>query len=235
MENNRRVISVGDVHCKGVWKQIDPAKYDTIVFAGDYVDSWDESNDQMISNLLDIVEFKKGYPDKVILGIGNHELSYWPGLHQVCSGYRAEIAGEITAIYQDNRKLFQAAFQMNDHLWTHAGVHVGWWNKFIREFEKELERRGLDGLDKPETMAEQLNMAFELNLPCLFDVSHLRGGREDVGGIFWCDKRELEKKPFPGIRQVVGHTPVPEITTIKNVTFIDCLEFGKQEFLELVL
>ena len=35
-----KIISIGDLHGKDVWKQIDPANYDKIIFVGDYTDDF---------------------------------------------------------------------------------------------------------------------------------------------------------------------------------------------------
>lgn len=85
-----RIRVIGDVHGKSWWKSLvkDIDEVDMIVFLGDYVDSYNISDEQIINNLLDIIEFKKSYEDKVILLLGNHEYNYISPYIGYCSGYR---------------------------------------------------------------------------------------------------------------------------------------------------
>ena len=38
----------------------------------------------------------------------------------------------------------------------------------------------------------------------LYSISSTRGGRDEYGGILWCDEREFED--IPGVQQIFGHT-----------------------------
>jgi len=67
-----KIISVGDLHGNNIWKTIDPELYDKIIFVGDYTDSFHLTDSAILDNLLDLIEFKKSYPDKVFLLLGNH-------------------------------------------------------------------------------------------------------------------------------------------------------------------
>jgi predicted phosphodiesterase len=88
-----KVIVVSDLHGNTVWESIDPDKYDLIVFLGDYVDSWTRSNEQIYNNLLNVINFKKKYSDKVVLLWGNHDLAYvYLGNNKFsCSGHRPKV------------------------------------------------------------------------------------------------------------------------------------------------
>lgn len=73
-----KVRVIGDIHGESWWKELanDIDKIDLCIFLGDYVDSYTVSNEDMINNLLDIIQFKKDNSDKVILLYGNHEWNY---------------------------------------------------------------------------------------------------------------------------------------------------------------
>ena len=54
-----KIITIGDIHGKDFWKQVDFNGYDKAVFLGDYVDSLDHSNAEIISNPEAIIRLKK--------------------------------------------------------------------------------------------------------------------------------------------------------------------------------
>lgn len=71
-----KIRVIGDLHGRDWWKRkVETGDSDLNIFLGDYVDSYTVSDEQIINNLLDIIEFKKSYEDKVILLLGNHENS----------------------------------------------------------------------------------------------------------------------------------------------------------------
>jgi len=53
-----KTITIGDLHGKDYWKNIDIEKYDKVIFLGDYVDSFNESNDGIYNNLKEVIELK---------------------------------------------------------------------------------------------------------------------------------------------------------------------------------
>ena len=70
-----KILIVPDTHGRDFWKVPNIEEYDKIIFLGDYLDHYpDEStHEHDIENFKDIIEFKKKYPDKVILLLGNHK------------------------------------------------------------------------------------------------------------------------------------------------------------------
>jgi hypothetical protein len=217
-----KIISIGDVHGRPYWKQIEPKKYDKIIFTGDFVDSYNYSNEQILVNLMEIIELKKDFPDKVILILGNHDLHYmWNYKTFGCSGYRPALYHDLHDLFNDNRNLFQIAFQIGNHIWTHAGISKGWYNfnkGFIEhylEMFKPDDNRSIDGLE----IVKELNLADVLNIMLwtkdnhlLHQVSDYRGGVYQYGGITWADRKETINGYLPGYHQIVGHTPINEIT-----------------------
>lgn len=226
-----KILSIGDLHGNFVLDNVKSLidKYDKIVFMGDYVDSFTLNNLTINKNLYDLIEFKKANSDKVVLLLGNHDLQYLftNSIHR-CSGYRPEIRFDLYDIFNKNKELFQIAYQKDNYLWTHAGVHTGWYKQ---RFNKFLVKNNLKHLN----IVDQLTHAFKLYEESLFDVGWRRGGMYDIGGPFWCDKAELLSNPLRGYHQIVGHTRVEYPRTIythndTSVTFIDVIENHIQNF-----
>ena len=82
-----KIIVIGDIHGRDIWKEIVKQEYDKVIFLGDYLDSYDLPVDKQRQNLIDILEFKANNRDKVELLIGNHDFQYLPGINETYSGY----------------------------------------------------------------------------------------------------------------------------------------------------
>ena len=75
------ILIVPDVHGRTFWRRAKELvkNYQKIIFLGDYLDpySYEGINpDMAFIEFLDIIEFKKKYPKKVTLLLGNHDLHY---------------------------------------------------------------------------------------------------------------------------------------------------------------
>jgi len=218
-----RILSCGDIHGRTFWKLIDINQYDYIIFVGDYVDSFPYNDVQILGNLLDIIELKKTYPDKVVLLLGNHDIQYMfldEGFG--CSGFRPSMAATLKHVFKDNKRLFQMAFQINDYIWTHAGIADKWYDynkKVINDFIEKFEC---------ENLADAFNkMMYTKENTILHQVGIKRGGYHPAGGITWADRYETSLNPFEGYHQIVGHTPIELITKFGvekgSIKYIDTL------------
>lgn len=233
-----RFVTIGDVHGRDNWKK---AVYqndkcllgngiDKVIFIGDYVDSFDLSNSEIFTNLIEIIELKRKYPDNVVLLWGNHDVAYLNYDGRI-SGFRYEMAPDLNILFRENIELFSLAYQYQHVIWTHAGIHRGWWNQYVQPvISRKKETRFSEFLGEMKTIAGYLNLMFEFNYEPLFLISHYRGGSSQVGGPLWADKKEVYSKPLPGYHQVVGHTPVGEVKTydfydLTQLTFCDCKDF----------
>lgn len=241
----KKIITIGDLHGKKFWKDFADIKflllaepeaagyggfvpeYDYYVFVGDYTDSFTETSNTIRENILELIRFKTLYPNNVILLWGNHDVNYymnlpWLPMKGNTSGFRPEAHYDLFEIFNRNRNLFQLAFEEKNYLWTHAGVHFGWYHFVFTKAIKGLDMENL-------TIAEQLNEAFDRRIDCLFDIDFYRGGHKKVGGPLWCDKHLTEKKPLRNTHQIVGHTPVEKITTFSkslatSITYCDVFD-----------
>jgi hypothetical protein len=210
--------------------------YDKIIFVGDYVDSFTVGNAEMKKNLEDIILFKRACPEKVVLLLGNHDIQYIVK-NEICSGYRPEMLHDFYKLYTDNIELFSFAYEEYDKdgktwLWTHAGVSSGWYKELRKElfspnhrFAEIIKERD------PQTIAEEINLAWELRMHVLYNVDVSSGGYELWAGPIWVRPHVLNDYPLDGVSQIVGHTPQAAIwrnavnETVEHV-YIDCLEHG---------
>jgi len=220
-----KIISVGDLHGRDVDEDVRGLidQCDKMIFMGDYVDSFERTDGQIRECLRNVMQFKRDYPEKVVLLWGNHDIQYLLGpKNHGCSGYRSWMHTDLFAEFHCNKELFKLAYQHADWIWTHAGIHDGWW-LFSFKYNQGLEN-----------IAAELNAAFISESPPLFDVGHRRGGYKDVGGPLWCDRSELMSAPLKGYNQIVGHTKREFIETYnKNnnqVIFVDVLENDSPDF-----
>jgi predicted phosphodiesterase len=205
-----RILTIGDVHGRDSWKDVigHEHEYDTIIFIGDYLDSFTHTPSECYLNLVEIVRWKDKFPDKIKLLVGNHDYQYFM-LGRVqnqnalwCSGFKTECQWQIKQLYDENEYKFTLAYQHGNILWTHAGITQGFW-------DSQLARLYNDdwGID------EFLNTLYRQINGSLTHCSKYRGGWHAHGGPLWADWRELVNNPFGKLHQIVGHSHRPQITT----------------------
>jgi len=215
-----KIVSIGDTHGIDILPEINIVNYDKIIFVGDYMDSFTVSGPTQIDNLLKIIELKLTYPEKVELLLGNHDIQYY--LHDSllylvrASGYNPITKFDAYDVFTKHKDLFKIAWQYDNYIWTHAGIHKGWYNDTFKRF------------DIHKTLADSLNFELEEQNPVLWWCSLQRGGSHKTPGPLWADKIETWRKPLPGFHQIVGHTHLSEIkqnilNTDTSVTYIDTI------------
>jgi predicted phosphodiesterase len=195
-----RIAAIGDIHGKNYWKIFESIKdqYDKIIFIGDYVDSFDISDNLMIKNLNEIIEFKKQNLEKVELLLGNHDNQYlFDSLPTKCSGFRQSISVLLSTIFKSNENLFTCAYQYQDLLFTHGGLI----NKFYHDLIDQIEKI------EEQSYSDYLNFIGKNKMSLLLDVSLFRGGKDKYSGIFWADWIEMINQEFHlPLSQVIGHS-----------------------------
>jgi hypothetical protein len=281
MEKKFKIMSIGDIHGRDSWKSHifgsnlnyeswrreadnDIVSFmadqypilqslDKIVFIGDYVDSFTIGNVDMLRNLEEIIHFKKTYPEKVVLLLGNHDIQYFVP-YQSCSGYRPEMQYDFEKLFRDNIDLFQICFYYETKfvsgnpwrtLWTHAGVTQGWLRTaknstiFNPKYKFYEEFKGMDFA----RIDEFLHKLWEYRANVIFNVDSSSGGLSAWGGPLWVRPSTLNYENVEGYDQIVGHTPKshvihfvsPDMSVESNpekrdtITYIDCLEHGNGE------
>lgn len=196
---------------------------DKLVFLGDYVDNWEAKkwwnipSHNPINIVNKVISYKKKYPNKIDLLLGNHCLSYLsknPHSKNV-SGHQLEHDEEIAQVFLDNINLFKIAVEYDGWVISHAGFSKTWVYNQIN--------RGWNGQN--ETIIEWCNrMIVERNFH-YFDWTGTisPNGDEITQTPTWIRPFSLEKDPCFR-KQIVGHSEI----TIAPV-------FVKNNYLSLVL
>jgi len=218
---NNRWIAIGDIHGRNTWKSIvnlELDNVDKIIFIGDYFDSFDISPLEQINNFKDILEFKKSYPDKVILLIGNHDYHYISTVGEHYSGYNSLYSNIIEyefmnyAFSKIDKPLLQLCYESGKYLFSHAGFTKTWLRKVC--ITSNIEKN--------------VNELFYYQ-PNRFKFDHNSGdfyGDDITHSPIWVRPKSLLKDKIEGYIQIVGHTANETIIHNNNVYFIDALENG---------
>jgi hypothetical protein len=197
----------------------------------------------MIDNLKKIIQFKIDNSDKVILLLGNHELSYLFGRPYLCSGYRAEIAFEIYDLINNNRDLFTVIYKYKNYIFSHAGITNKWVKRYIKDINAafraikikfKLKNKKYTLFDKIEWLQYT-----EWGREIIFSPCSIRSDNPFfTGGLLWADKKVTMNDSLKGFHQIVGHTPLTKYNfetygkDDTTITYIDILG-SLSEFYEL--
>jgi len=240
------IFVVPDLHGRTCW--LGPAQQfldthrstDQVVFLGDYVDSFEVSNEQQLNNFTDVVAFKEANPERVVLLLGNHCFQYLYLSTVKLFGFNEDLYPALHVYYKLHRDLFQIAHQVQNTLFVHAGISRDW----LAHHEPKISQRRdqLEATGRPAQLADVLNSL--LRSPggplLLWELTEEHGGSAPFDGPVWIRPDPLRANLPPGLTQVVGHTPFPEITTFHDeatgarIIFTDCLS-KKTAFLTLHL
>lgn len=217
-----KICVIGDIHGRQVWKQIVNQNLDSdyIVFIGDYFDSFDINGNDQVNNFLEIIEFKKQYNDKVILLIGNHDFHYMSGCYSVYTGYQAGASPLIIDTLKQNNHLLQVVFNVDNYLFSHAGISNTWYETNVINNDK-LARFGID------KNVDAINLLFEYT-PSIFnfisnDSDQYKQGDSIDNGPLWIRPKSLRSDRLNCYTHIVGHTHTENIVIGDDVCLIDTL------------
>ena len=236
-----KLVAIGDIHGRDIWKQIIAKEQDAdeFVFVGDYFDSFTVKGVDQINNFLDIIEFKKQSKVPVILLIGNHDYHYYPGIEDSgTSGYQTLLAPSIKHVVGDNKQHLQAAYQSGEFVFTHAGLSSEWLDDIIEDWNVD------NVVDKVNELFQYQPGLIAYRSFKMVNETEWYGaqgyGNESFQSPIWirpsalmtANKKTLRKK----IIQVVGHTPQDNIdiegkSTGGRYYFIDTLEYNQGQYL----
>lgn len=211
-------------------------EYDKVIFIGDYCDSFDIPPIQILDNVKNIIKFKEMYPEKVVLLLGNHDIHYFWTTDRY-SGFELSIYHDLKNIFESNLDKFKIAFQIDNFLWTHAGVTSKWWEKVLPSLESE-DNRFKFLYDECKNISDYLNTMFQVGDRNINSISNLRrrGYIEgaDWAGPLWAHDTEMNAA-LTGYHQIVGHTHKEKVLTSyrghnTSVTFIDTQTDDKFDF-----
>ncbi len=230
-----KLLTISDLHGRTVWDEANFECCDRVVFLGDYTDSHVFDDETIYINLVRIIQLKIRQPDKFVLLIGNHDAQYVHFPYYRCSRFRQLAQPKLSSLFSKYADLFQIAYQQRNYLFTHAGITNKWLTRL-------LVKTGNDSLK----LTSDYNLAGLLNeihqsvyyRDLLFDIGPKRGGFDAFGGPVWADRTETSIDFLTGFRQVVGHTPVVDFTTMgdkrSSITYTDVLQ-TKTAFYEVVI
>jgi len=215
-----QTILIPDVHGRPFWRDAIPYvdAGASCIFLGDYSDPYGFEGISIadtIANFRDIVAFARRYSERVLLLLGNHDLSYF-GTGTKPWGIRTDrysysYADSWHTLYSDNADLFglctcrQAGGR--PVLISHAGLHPVW-----------VEASGLfPDVDRsdPQALARRVDELYRDSLAAvertpfieaLADISPFRGGSKETGSMVWADCREFASVPSSPFMQIFGHT-----------------------------
>lgn len=195
------ILFVGDVHTKlniiDLVEQLlnnSSMKIDKVVFTGDYVDDWGCSIQDNINTIKYVISFKNRYKDKIILLLGNHELSY---LGHPCSGHKASL--ELTNLLKINIQYMDVFYNYRNILVSHGGLTENWKNLFEHKF----------GWQFPYTQANDALHSLDENLLSYLAIaSYTSGGNGIYASPLWARPKDHKLFLVNNLIQVVGHTPI---------------------------
>ena len=243
-----KTIIIGDVHGRDQWKQIvaQEKDADTVIFLGDYFDSFDISAVEQMHNFKEIIEFKEisftnaGTEDqhktRVIMLIGNHDYHYFPEINDSStSGYQTRMAMVSKQLIGENRQHLEVAYRMDEFVFSHAGISSEWLDDTVIDWTEE------NMVDKINELFKYTPLSLDYRSFKMFSATEWSGasgyGNETYQGPMWirpkalmsANKDTLRKK----IIQVVGHTYQNEIDKEGKATggryyFVDVQETSQE-------
>jgi hypothetical protein len=162
------------------------------IILGDFMDSYHATDEDIVAT------FKLAVDSGCVLTAGNHELHYFFNAHSYfrCSGQRFNPALQhAVEMYKD---LLHGSLIRDGHLLCHGGLSAKHGKRFTTLEEAHDWINGEWDWYKSQPVPPE-------TLSSIFDIGSVRGGYQDISGIFWCSigYEKLDTK----FNQVVGHTP----------------------------
>ena len=197
-------LVVGDTHLKHgiILPRVDAAiercTADRVVGLGDDCDEWGSTGRQLLAAL----ELFAGWVGdthaagvRVDLLLGNHDFQYLMG--EEGPGTHVLLMDDVAALLR--RLGATVAETVDGFLLTHAGLTAGWARLHLEApADVDEAKAQLNGLFARGTWSD---------LRALSSCGTGRGGWDEPGPL-WADRSELWEDAYPGISQIVGHTPL---------------------------
>ena len=190
-----KFVIIPDIHTNFVDAEIiiEKEKPDQTVFLGDYFDSYDET-DELVDQTADWLANSLAKEDRIHL-IGNHDLSYITKLPYLKSSGYSEYKQHIIDKHSIPWEKLLPYCYVCDWLCTHAGVSKQF-------FEQYATTNLYDFMTETAVDIKHINDPNYYHK--FFRAGESRGGRDEHGGIVWCDYDEFVD--IQGQKQIFGHT-----------------------------
>lgn len=200
-----KCLVLGDTHGRPFWKSIVANENpDRVIFIGDYFDSHNEyTAAEQMYNFNEIIQYKISGQAEVVMLIGNHDYHYMAGVTEHYSGYQYGPSFAIQRLLEDNKMYLEMCYQMDDFLFSHAGISYEW-----------LLNNHYEGW---ESVEEKVNDLWTYT-PLVFKFAgHDPYGDSTISSPIWIRPKSLQKANRDTLRdqfiQVVGHTQQKQIDT----------------------
>jgi len=223
-----KLIAIGDIHGRDIWKHIGIAeeRFDKCVFIGDYFDTKDKiTPEQQIENFNEIIGFKKAFPDKVVLLLGNHDFHYLKEITETYSGFQSYYRLVIQKVLHEaiDERLIQICYTYDHFLFSHAGFSKTW-------CKANLLNTNCTGKE----FIQQVNELFYI-LPrsFMFTMGKNRSfsGEDITQSPIWIRPASLALDKLDNYVQVVGHTMQLRLKIENDLMFIDTLGTSEEYLL----
>lgn len=216
--------------CAHFEKNVD--RYTKIVFLGDYVDSHDASDEDILTLVDELIMFAEKHPLKVRLLLGNHDYQYHTR-RNICSGYRSSIAQELHEKFAAKRHLFSVSSYMynsetnKEYLFSHAGFVRTWYEDEAGLSDKKIAKLS-------NIVNSMLYYKGDAYFDKLWTVHRNSGGYHITACPLWA-RPDIYTENIPSAIQYVGHThsKEPYKTEALNGGSITTIDTGKEYELDL--
>lgn len=243
-----KILILPDTHGRQFWKDAclnHKDEFEKIVFLGDYVSPYpyeDITNKKAIEVFEEVLKFKMGNKDKVVLLMGNHDWSYINS--NICECRTDHFNwGKLNDMLLSNIKLFDLAWETKigdkRFFFSHAGVRKGWFDRWVKD---KLFKWDSDELPPADYFNNLFHAAYddERNFDTkstqdferaigIYSIYRGWDGWDD-GSIVWADIREYARgeegtlnNDYDNVVFVCGHTQLENEPIIKEwVMDLDC-------------
>lgn len=197
-----KTLILGDIHGKLIWIDIiNKENPDKVIFLGDYVSTHgNESAEQQLSNLEDILNYKRSSMDSIILLRGNHDVQHLGYSWSECSGWDEKVYQKMIPLKDRYLELSQWVYIDEEihTIFSHAGVSTMW----IEQIAK------IDSVYEINDLSPSEIFGFT---PCKMSDYY---GISPTQPPTWIRPQALIEYMPEGWIQVVGHTPVKKLCNV---------------------
>ena len=185
---------------------------DGVIMLGDYMDDWHATTEDRVMFMRALAIMQATLEDNGItvrMLIGNHDLPYLVGTDDPVSrsisytspGLDEDAVDDVHHIMMGMGHWdYATGITVNGREWicSDAGITQSW-----------ADRHGMTN--------DPVGFVNGSSMRALMECGRGRGGHDIAPSPLWADKTELIDDPCAGLLQIIGHTPVPTITSVRTM------------------